>query len=960
MERTRRARRYIASVVLPSFLWLVSGAAAQVEAHAAQDNPGAYLLEKLDDPRLPLSAQARERLKAAATDLAAHRARRAAAQPPAAEAQAVQELQQAADELLRADPALKSHSPRSIKAGTDAIAAIRGRLTGLHRQVLKSLMDAEASMSLHGVETRVRERARSLRRAFDDSMRAVLGDLQIAESLAGTDDGPAALTRAVERLQTNSTARPESLLDPARLPFRPPDAKVRAPRLTNDEFKPPASRSSEQTRGATAQAARAAVKSDELAETEDAQITPAVQALAASLDNDPLKIYTWVRNNIEFVPTYGSVQGSAMTLLSRRGNAFDISSLLIALLRSAGVGARYVLGTVEVPGEAVMNWTGGTETPEVAQQLLGQGGIPNVGLLRGSTLTHIRMEHVWVEAFVNYVPGRGAAQRAGDTWVPLDASFKLHTFTPPSQLSVDVPFDLAALSNQVLASGEFDPLTERIANVDQDLLFPFWTAWQDQAQSYLAAKGIADTPDGVLGGQATSQKTSTVFAGSLPYTVVARGPGQTVLPAEVRHYVTVRGFASPFDRILGSASFSYRVSLPQLNSRRLGLTFAPATAADAAIVDQARSSNAASLPAHLIHVVPVLTLDGATVATGASAPMGSTQPVDVTLEGPGGSTTISYDAVLAGDEIVFGITGNGVNQEVVQARFNTFPPDNAAEYLHQVQLHYWMESDYFGALTARALGVHTVRLPSVGLFASPLTVGYLFGVPVSAVYQSRIMDVKQSLIGAAGSDVRKVVAFFVQAGYQGSFMEGAAFDQFEDQPIRTSISAVQLIADALAVGIPVYHVTPANAATVLPRLSLSAAVESDIANAIAAGRTVLVPERNLDRGPWSGVGYIVQDEATGAGAYLISGGVSGGGLIECLPDLVPILVIILAFILLAILLFLLAPELAPALVPALAGAAAAGPVVAASATTAVPRTVYLLALIEAMYLSTSRVPSTAP
>ena len=68
-------------------------------------------------------------------------------------------------------------------------------------------------------------------------------------------------------------------------------------------------------------------------------------------------------------------------------------------------------------------------------------------------------------------------------------------------------------------------------------------------------------------------------------------------------------------------------------------------------------------------------------------------------------------------------------------------------------------------------------------------------------------------MGAAGADPRKVVAAVVQAGYQGSFMEAKAFDQLENEPIRKSISAVQLIADAVTAGIPVYHVTPDNART---------------------------------------------------------------------------------------------------------------------------------------------------
>jgi len=90
-------------------------------------------------------------------------------------------------------------------------------------------------------------------------------------------------------------------------------------------------------------------------------------------------IYNWVRNNIQFVPSYGSIQGSDMTLQTKRGNSFDTASLLIALLRAANVPARYVYGTIEVPADKAMNWVGGVTVPQAAQNLMGQGGIPNIG-----------------------------------------------------------------------------------------------------------------------------------------------------------------------------------------------------------------------------------------------------------------------------------------------------------------------------------------------------------------------------------------------------------------------------------------------------------------------------------------------------------------------------------------------------------------------------------------------------
>ena len=112
--------------------------------------------------------------------------------------------------------------------------------------------------------------------------------------------------------------------------------------------------------------------------------------------------------------------------------------------------------------------------------------------------------------------------------------------------------------------------------------------------------------------------------------------------------------------------------------------------------------------------------------------------------------------------------------------------------------------------------------------------------------------------------------------------------------------------------------TSANSAAVLPLLALHSAVESDISRAVSQGKTVLAPERNIDLGPWAGAGYIIQDEATGAGAYMISGGLAGGGLLDCIRIPVPswetVFAIILFLLLLALIIaaILAAPVGAPA------------------------------------------------
>ena len=147
---------------------------------------------------------------------------------------------------------------------------------------------------------------------------------------------------------------------------------------------------------------------DDLAENIEVQFTPGIEAKASELNHNPVKIFNWVRNNIEFIPTYGSIQGADMCLQTEQCNDMDTASLLIALLRASNIPARYVYGTIELPVDKVMNWAGGFANPNAALEFIASGGTPVTGLVSGGQISTIRMEHVWVEAYVPYGNYRGS------------------------------------------------------------------------------------------------------------------------------------------------------------------------------------------------------------------------------------------------------------------------------------------------------------------------------------------------------------------------------------------------------------------------------------------------------------------------------------------------------------------------------------------------------------------------
>src|SRR5258708_2978507 len=163
-------------------------------------------------------------------------------------------------------------------------------------------------------------------------------------------------------------AKTHTPTDPNNLPWSSPKPVTRAPYTSPAQFK------TSRLFGETVKVAQAGSLSGislpgaalpltptpaDLTATEDVQITQAIKDLAASLNNQPVAIYNWVRNNIQFVPSYGSIQGSDMTLQTNRANSLATASLLIPLLRPPNIPARYVYGTIEVPTDKSMNCVGG-------------------------------------------------------------------------------------------------------------------------------------------------------------------------------------------------------------------------------------------------------------------------------------------------------------------------------------------------------------------------------------------------------------------------------------------------------------------------------------------------------------------------------------------------------------------------------------------------------------------------
>ncbi|MCP4697350.1 MAG: hypothetical protein GY862_10935, partial [Gammaproteobacteria bacterium] len=200
----------------------------------------------------------------------------------------------------------------------------------------------------------------------------------------------------------------------------------------------------------------------------------------------------------------------------------------------------------------------------------------------------------------------------------------------------------------------------------------------------------------------------------------------------------------------------------------------------------------------------------------------------------------------------------------------------------------WMEHDALDAIAARAYGVYKQRMPSAGVFSALLSTRYFMGIARSGNYSSRQMDVKHNVQVVRAPDERTRFDFMSHIGMQGSYLEGSVLDQLFGRALQPAVSAAQILMEANARNIPIYTVTQANVNSVLPQLTVSAEVKADIAHAVNSGKQAIVPKHDLTLGNWTGTGYILQDTATGAGAYLIDGGWNGGTWKGCDIKLEPI------------------------------------------------------------------------
>ncbi len=640
-----------------------------------------------------------------------------------------------------------------------------------------------------------------------------------------------------------------------------------------------------------------------LAETPEVVLNDAIRAKAAELDYDALKIYRWVRNNVEWIPSWGALQQADITLSSRRGNAMDIASLTIALLRASGIPARYVHGTVEVPEAQFRNWAGGFKDITAAANFAASGGIPTGTELDGGQITGVRMEHVWVEAAIDFHPSQGAVNRSADSWIALDPSYKQYDYLQGLDVVSIAGIDPQKLADQFAASGTVNETEGWVSGLDPTILENAQTQAQQALETYISDNLPNPTVGDVIGGRKTIIQDAPVLPAGLPYRPLVVGARYASLPNALRHRLEI-GFGT------GSSAMPDEpvvLDWSRVNNHKLTLSFRAATSADEqalqSLLPDGQITDASqlpqSIPAYLVQVVPELRLDGKLVKSGAPMALGEDLNLNYTLIDPTRGSVRFNSPVVAGSYLSIGTAGGAISPAVldalkarVKATKSTLESQNPdligaltredmlGDLFYAGSLGYFAEYAGLAYLAGLGQGLHHELAPSIGTYGYVPSVDYFFGFPLEISPGGIEMDMDQVARFNGGDgytpDVRK--AFNIETGVLASALEHTIPEQMfvtADNP-GEAISAVKAVGKATTLGQRIYEITADNQAETLPNIRHDSGTMAEIRSALNVGMDVITHADSVSVPGWSGSGYIILDPLTGDGAYKISNGENGG------------------------------------------------------------------------------------
>lgn len=550
----------------------------------------------------------------------------------------------------------------------------------------------------------------------------------------------------------------------------------------------------------------------------DSLTDPQLVDLALSLKNDPLLIFQYVYNEIDYEPTYGAVKGSLGSVLDKSANSFDQAQLLADLLDISGYDAKVLKVQIDKPDAEIFNWLKVDPTlPNAFNTMVNRLSLANgLNQLARVSGTKIRFTHAVVEVTVD-----GKVYR-------LDPSFKAHTqYTAEVDIASATGFDKSSFISQVAPGNKVNPsaLKQSLTQMTQNL------------QQNLLANHYDKSTDQVLGGW----EVIINEASSLPETQVAQ-------------------VQATWEQIPSSHSSSLRIQYAGVNTtlasrdiygKKLYLTY-----------------NAS--------MRPELRLDETLLATGNTLTKG--QPVQVSFnvdhaygQNFGDQNWTQY-LTTGGAYNIINAWGN-VGEDTL-AHYQTQltellfqGPQNDIQksvYTLATMGINWLYDVHAGRrFNNRLHQTHTIGLHNVGISGTS---------DVTGQTGSPYVDVGGGFVAQSASPNT-----FVTGGMLSSAFEHGVINHTQD---LDAVSTARLLDLAASQGLDFYQTNASNWSSVQSQLQAYSSGQLNLMQQyINAGFTLVVPNRgDLLLDSWQGSGYFTffSSGSSMSAGYLINGGLKGG------------------------------------------------------------------------------------
>lgn len=613
---------------------------------------------------------------------------------------------------------------------------------------------------------------------------------------------------------------------------------------------------------------------DEAIET---SLTTEMASVIDEMEN-PIELYEFLYNTINTEFYFGSRKGAIGTYEQHGGNDIDQASLLIASLRYLGYEADYISALIELTPQQAMDITAASDV-EIAFKILdsqvsSETKVLNATYDENNEISSITIEHTWVKA---KLPSRYINNDNSDELieVQLDTSFKpLYRSSMSTSLS------------SVLGSENIEKIDEYIKSGDSSEI--------DNIVSELSEKY-----DGKALSEIFPTKEMTEF---------------TVIPISSHQIVST-------DTIDGSEYLEGRRDQILFNID--GKNVAVLTSAEAygkrLVIEYDFDSDydlyeeiLLDMPETIfditsfhtncgIGVQAYIKLDGQTIGSGASVPIGTEQTMTISVYTGGAVKELKTTNMLSGSMYAITIDTQNIasddiyksmhemSEEISQKSFReTYNDEYLGSYLSAIGKLYMSEADVTKTTYADEYNVHPERYLSICVSSFNLDMELDIAGQLEVNEKGTIgLDVKSDSYTAVSlsNSQESLDLFYLNAGIRGSYLESEVLESVTG---IESVSTMKLFDIAKENDIEIISISKddtdyASKLEMLNSSNISSFALNEITDYVEGGCEVIVPTQNIQVNSWSGIGYIVVTD--NGYNFMLSNGTNGGETTDVIDNL---------------------------------------------------------------------------